>query len=46
MFSVGNDLMMHSDFKKEFDKFRFCRVPVQKENGPDGWKTILINEEL
>lgn len=46
MFSVGNGLMMHSDFEKEFDKFSFCLVPVEKESGPDGWQIILINEEL
>jgi hypothetical protein len=46
MWSMGNGMMMHQDFEEAYDEHKFCLLPIEKPGQPDGWKLVLIDEEI
>jgi hypothetical protein len=46
VWSMGNGMMMHRDFEEAYDEHKFCLLPIEKPGQPDGWKLVLIDEEM
>jgi hypothetical protein len=46
MWSMGNGIMIHGEFEEAYDKHKFCLLPIEKPGQPDGWKLVLIDEEI
>jgi hypothetical protein len=46
MWSIGNKIIIHGEFKEAYNKHKFCLLLIKKPGQPDGWKLVLINKKI